>query len=155
MNPDSYESGFFTIQKWGNHMEELQILGKIYYKQIVTENYKKKTAADIQKQIDEIDQQLSEYDAQMSKTMMELTLKAHPQTEAIRAQLNSERDKINMYKLQFQKALDAVDDLIDGSEVDAGDGEFVSTIKVGDSFSAKTKYELVVEDDIIKEIRRV
>mgnify|MGYP004473014905 FL=1 len=135
-------------------MDELQILGKVYYKQIVTENYKKKTAADIQTQIDEIDAQLAEYDAQMNKTLMELTIKAHPQTEAVRAQLNSEREKINMYKTQFQKALAAVDDLVNGSEVDAGDGEFVTTVKMGDSFSANTKYELVVEDDIIKEIRQ-
>ena len=135
-------------------MEELQILGKVTYKQIVTDGYKQRTAAEIQKQIDEIDEQLAEYDKKMSKTMTELTLKAHPQTEAIRAQLNAEREKINIYKDQFQKALDAVDDLIMGSEVDAGEGDFVTTIKVGDSFSASTHFELVVEDDIVKEIRR-
>lgn len=134
-------------------MEELQILGKVYFKQIVTDSYKKKTAAEIQKQIDEIDEQLADYDKKMSKTMTELTLKAHPQTEAIRAQLNAEREKINIYKDQFDKALAAVDDLINGSEVDAGDGEFVTSIKVGDSFSANTKYEIVIEDDIVKEIR--
>ena len=134
-------------------MEELQILGKVYFKQIVTDSYKKKTAAEIQKQIDEIDEQLADYDKKMSKTMTELILKAHPQTEAIRAQLNAEREKINIYKDQFDKALAAVDDLVNGSEVDAGDGEFVTSIKVGDSFSANTKYEIVIEDDIIKEIR--
>lgn len=134
-------------------MEELQILGKVYFKQIVTEAYKQKTAAEIQKQIDEIDEQLADYDKQMSKTMTELTLKAHPQTEAIRAQLNAEREKINVYKEQFNKALAAVDDLVDGAEVDAGDGEFITSIKVGDAFSAKTKYEIVIEDDIVKEIR--
>lgn len=135
-------------------MEELQILGKVTYKQIVTDGYKQKTANDIQKQIDEIDEQLADYDKQMSKTMTELTLKAHPQTEAIRAQLNAERDKINLYKEQFQKALEAVDDLVMGSEVDAGDGDFITSIKVGDSFSGNTKYELVIEDDIVKEIRQ-
>lgn len=134
-------------------MEELQILGKVYFKQIVTDSYKKKTAAEIQKQIDEIDEQLADYDKKMSKTMTELTLKAHPQTEAIRAQLNAEREKINIYKDQFDKALAAVDDLVNGSEVDAGDGEFFTSIKVGDSFSANTKYEIVIEDDIVKEIR--
>ena len=134
-------------------MEELQILGKVYFKQIVTDSYKKKTAAEIQKQIDEIDEQLADYDKKMSKTMTELTLKAHPQTEAIRAQLNAEREKINIYKDQFDKALAAVDDLVNGSEVDAGDGEFITSIKVGDSFSANTKYEIVIEDDIVKEIR--
>ena len=134
-------------------MEELQILGKVFFKQIVTDQYKQKTAQDIQKQIDEIDEQLAEYDKQMSKTMTELTLKAHPQTEAIRAQFNAERDKIGMYKEQFAKALAAVDDLVNGTEVDAGDGEFLTTVKVGDSFSGNTKYELVVENDIVKEIR--
>ena len=115
-------------------MEELQILGKVYFKQIVTDSYKKKTAAEIQKQIDEIDEQLADYDKKMSKTMTELTLKAHPQTEAIRAQLNAEREKINIYKDQFDKALAAVDDLVNGSEVDAGDGEFVTSIKVAIHF---------------------
>ena len=41
-----------------------------------------------------------------------------------------------------------------GSEVEAGDGEFVTTVKVGDSFSGNTRYELVIENDIIKEIRQ-
>lgn len=135
-------------------MEELQILGKVTYKQIVTDGYKQKTANEIQKQIDEINEQLAEYDKKTSKTMTELTLKAHPQTEAIRAQLNAEREKINIYKEQFQKALEAVDDLVMGSEVDAGDGDFITTIKVGDAFSANTKVELVIEDDIVKEIRQ-
>lgn len=135
-------------------MEELQILGKVTFKQIVTEAYKKKTAAEIQKQIDDIDEQLADYDKKMSKTMTELTLKAHPQTEAFRAQFNAEREKINIYKEQFTKAMLAIDDLEMGSEVDAGEGDFVTTIKVGDSFSANTQYELIVEDDIVKEIRR-
>ena len=86
--------------------------------------------------------------------MTELTLKAHPQTEAIRSQLNAEREKILLYKEQFNKALGSVDDLVMGSEVEAGDGEFITTVKVGDSFSGNTKYELVIEDDIIKEIRQ-
>ena len=135
-------------------MEELQILRKVFFKQIVTDGYKQKTAAEIQKQIDEIDEQLADYDKKMSKTMTELTLKAHPQTEAIRSQLNAEREKILLYKEQFNKALGAVDDLVMGSEVEAGDGEFITTVKVGDSFSGNTKYELVIEDDIIKEIRQ-
>ena len=135
-------------------MDALQILGKVTFKQIVTPAYKQKTAADIQKQIDEIDAQLADYDKKMSKTMTELTLKAHPQTEAIRAQLNAEREKINLYKAQFAQALAAVDDLVDGEEVDAGDGDFITTVKVGDSFSGNTRYELVIEDDIIKEIRQ-
>ncbi|MEE0434076.1 MAG: YlqD family protein [Peptococcaceae bacterium] len=135
-------------------MEELQILGKVAYKQIVTPGYKQKAAAEIQKQIDEIDEQLAEYDKKMSKTMTELTLKAHPQTEAIRAQLNAEREKINIYKESFAKALAAVDDLVDGSEVDAGEGEYLTSVKVGDPFSAATAYELVIEDDIVKEIRK-
>ena len=144
---------FLLFQERGNIMEQLQILGKVYYKQIVTDAYNQKTASEIQKQIDEIDKQLADYDKQMSKTMTELTLKAHPQTEAIRAQLNAERDKIAVYKEQFAQALAAVDDLVNGTEVDAGDGEFVTSVKVGDSFSSNAKYELVVEDDIIKEIR--
>ena len=86
-------------------MEELQILGKVFFKQIVTDQYKQKTAQDIQKQIDEIDEQLAEYDKQMSKTMTELTLKAHPQTEAIRAQLNAERDKMVCTRNNLQKHL--------------------------------------------------
>lgn len=135
-------------------MEELQILGKVAFKQIVTPGYKQKAAAEIQKQIDEIDEQLAEYDKKMSKTMTELTLKAHPQTEAIRAQLNAEREKINIYKDSFTKALAAVDDLVDGSEVDAGDGEFLTAVKVGDAFSGATAYELVIEDGIVKEIRK-
>lgn len=135
-------------------MDELKILGKVFYKQIVTDGYKAKASQEIQAQIDEIDHQLEEFDKQMSKTMTELTLKAHPQTEALRQQFNVERDKIAVYKEQFSQALAAVDQLENGKEVETGDGEFVTSIKVGDSFSGTLNYELVIEDDIVKEIRK-
>ena len=62
-------------------------------------------------------------------------------------------DIIWVPELAEMGALAAVDDLVNGTEVDAGDGEFLTTVKVGDSFSGNTKYELVVENDIVKEIR--
>ncbi len=135
-------------------MDALKILGKVYYKQIVTDAYKTKAKKEIQAQMDEIDRQLEEFDKQMSKTMTELTLKAHPQTEALRQQFNMERDKIAVYKEQFAQALAAVDQLENGTEVDTGDGEFITELKVGDSFSSTLNYDLVIEDDVVKEIRK-
>lgn len=135
-------------------MEEIKILGKAYYKQIVTDGYKEKARMEIQKQIDEIDEQLAEFDEQMSKTMTELTLKAHPQTEALRQQFNMEREKIAAYKQQFSAALDAVDKLENGTEVDTGDGDFITTLKVGDAFTENTNYDIIIEDNIVKEIRK-
>lgn len=143
---------FFSIR--GENMEELKILGKAYYKQIVTEGYKARAKAEIQKQIDDINNQLETFDKQMSKTMTELTLKAHPQTEALRQQFNAERDKIAIYKEQFEAAMSAVDQLEDGKEVDGGDGQFVTTVHVGSSFEGSMNYDIVIKDDIIQEIRK-
>jgi hypothetical protein len=143
---------FFLIR--GDPMDEMTILGKVYYKQIVTNSYKARAKAEIQKQIEDINDQLAVFDKQMSKTMTELTLKAHPQTEALRQQFNAERDKIAAYKTQFETAIQAVDALEDGKEVDAGDGEFLTQVHVGDAFEGSLNYELIIKDDIIQEIRK-
>lgn len=134
--------------------DNLTIMGKVTYKQVVTQAYKEKAAAEIQLQIDELNKQLEDFDKQVNKAMTELTLKAHPQTEQMRQQFNVEREKINIYKKQLEETLKEIAELEDGNEVEAGEGNFVSEITVGSEFSPNLSCEVVIKDDKVIEIRK-
>lgn len=133
-------------------MRNLQVMGKVTYKQVVTESYKEKARKEVENEISNIDDEVANFDKQMSKTITELTLKAHPQTEALRQQFNAEREKILLYKEQLKENIKTIDDLEMGARVDAGEGNFVSELAIGDSFTEKLSCEVVVEDDVIVEI---
>lgn len=133
-------------------MSKITIMGKVHYKQVVTDTYKEKARAEIQGEIDKLAQELENFDEQMNKTITELTLKAHPQTEVLRQQFNVERDKIVLYKDQLQASLGAVDTLAMGSYVDAGEGNFVSELEVGQPFTSNLQCEVIVKDDVVVEI---
>lgn len=133
-------------------MRNLQVMGKVTYKQVVTESYKEKARKEVENEISNIDDEVANFDKQMSKTITELTLKAHPQTEALRQQFNAEREKILLYKEQLKESIKTIDDLEMGARVDAGEGNFVSELAIGDSFTEKLSCEVVVEDDVIVEI---
>lgn len=133
-------------------MSKITIMGKVNYKQVVTDRYKEKAREEVQDEIDKLDAELENFDEQMNKTITELTLKAHPQTEALRQQFNVERDKIALYKEQLEASMAAIDGLLMGSKVDAGEGNFVSELEVGQAFSGNLQCEVVVKDDIVVEI---
>lgn len=133
-------------------MRKITIMGKVIYKQVVTETYKEKARQEVQGEIAKLEEELENFDAQMNKTITELTLKAHPQTEALRQQLNVERDKILLYKDQLQASLAAVDTLPMDAHVDAGEGNFVSELEVGQAFTPNLQCEVVVKDDLVVEI---
>lgn len=130
-------------------IEKLTVMGKVNYKQVVTEQYKERARAEVHTEIEKLDAEIDNFDKQMNKTITELTLKAHPQTEALRQQFNAEREKIVLYKDQLQQTLKTIDDLEMESQVDAGEGNFVSELEVGASFTANLTREVIIKDDII------
>lgn len=134
-------------------MDSLQIMGKVAIKQVVTETYKAKTSAEFQKAIEKVDEELATFDKDMQKTLTELTLKAHPQVEQLRRQFNLEREKIAIYKEQLLTSIKEIADLEMGSLVESGEGNFVQEIKVGDNFAQKSRYEIILKDDIVIEIK--
>ena len=134
-------------------MESIKIMGKAQIKQIVTEQYKEKTSAELRKAIQAVDEELANFDKEMNKTLTELTLKAHPQVEQLRRQFNLEREKIAVYKEQLLASIKDIADLEMGGLVDGGEGNYLQDIAVGDNFAAKTSCEVIVKDDVVVEIR--
>ncbi|MBS5916111.1 MAG: hypothetical protein KIB49_04925 [Clostridiales bacterium] len=134
--------------------EKLTVMGKVTYKQVVTQAYKEKALAEVDQQIAKIDEELANFDKQMDKTMTELTLKAHPQIEQLRQQFNMERQKIAVYREQIESGKQAVDILAEGEEVTAGEGNFVTELAVGEPFNLNLNREVVIKDDVVIDIRR-
>lgn len=134
--------------------EKLTVMGKVTYKQVVTQAYKEKALAEVDEQIAKIDEELANFDKQMDKTMTELTLKAHPQIEQLRQQFNMERQKIAVYREQIESGKQAVDILAEGEEVTAGEGNFVTELVVGEPFNLNLNREVVIKDDVVIDIRR-
>ncbi len=134
--------------------DKITVMGKVTYKQIVTPAYKEKAIAEVDEQLKQIDEELSNFDKQMDKTITELTLKAHPQIEALRQQFNLEREKIVVYREQMEASKQTVVDMEEGIQVPAGEGNFVSELSVGDAFDAKLSCEVIVENDRIIAINR-
>lgn len=134
---------------------KLTVMGKVTYKQVVTQAYKDKALAEVDEQIKQIDDELANFDKQMDKTMTELTLKAHPQVEQLRQQFNMERQKIAVYREQMEASKAAVDALQEGEEVTAGEGNFVTELVEGEAFNLNLNREIVVKDDIVIEIRQI
>ncbi|MFM9413126.1 YlqD family protein [Peptococcus simiae] len=134
---------------------KLTVMGKVTYKQVVTQAYKDKALAEVDEQIKQIDDELANFDKQMDKTMTELTLKAHPQVEQLRQQFNMERQKIAVYREQMEASKAAVDALQEGEEVTAGEGNFVTELVEGEAFNLNLNREIVVKDDIVVKIRQI
>lgn len=134
-------------------MESIKILGKMTVKQIVTDDYKVKAGQKFQAEIEKMEQDIAAYEKEMNKTITELTLKAHPQVEQVRRQLNGEKDKLLMYKEQLQMSLQAIAELPLGELVETGEGNFIQEIKVGDHFQDSASCEVILKDDIVQEIK--
>ena len=135
-------------------MESIKMMGKVQIKQIVTEQYKEKTSAEFRKAIQAVDEELANFDKEMNKTLTELTLKAHPQVEQLRRQFNLEREKIAVYKEQLLASIKEIADLEMGALVDGGEGNYLQEIHVGDKFAENTLCEVILQDDVVLEIRK-
>ena len=132
--------------------KKITVMGKVTYKQVVTDAYKEKAMAEVDKEIKGLEEELQNFDDQMNKTITELTLKAHPQIEALRQQFNAERQKIVLYKEQLETGKKQVEELENGTRVSSGEGNFVTELKVGDNFDTQLSCEVVVENNKIIEI---
>lgn len=135
-------------------MESIKVLGKMTVKQVVTEGYKLKVGQQVQAEINKMTEDIAAYEKEMNKTITELTLKAHPQVDQVRRQLNAEKEKLVIYKEQLQMSLQEIADMPEGNLVETGEGNFIQELKVGDHFPTNTNCEVILKDDIIIEINR-
>lgn len=134
-------------------MEKITVMRTINVKQVVTEEFKKKAALEIQNTLKKVDNDIDVFDKQTKKTITELTLKGHPQINQIKQQVENERAKLNNYKQQLLEQLKAVSKLNLGEEVVQGTIDGPMDIKVGDSFENLNKVEVVIKDGVVVEIR--
>ncbi|MDK2822154.1 MAG: hypothetical protein PWQ67_1200 [Clostridia bacterium] len=131
----------------------LTIMRSIVVKQVVTENFKKKTASEIQEALKKVEIDIENFDKQTKKTVTELTLKGHPQINQIKQQIEVEKEKLTSYKQQLLEKLKLVSKLNIDEEVVQGTIEGPLEVKIGDNFDALSRTEMVIKDGIIVDIR--
>ncbi|NLT95755.1 MAG: hypothetical protein GXW85_09545 [Clostridia bacterium] len=134
-------------------MEKITVMRTINVKQVVTEEFKKKAALELQNAIKKVETDIEAFDKQTKKTITELTLKGHPQLNQIKQQVENEKGKLNAYKQQLLEQLKAISKLNLGDEVLHGTIDGPMEIKVGDNFENLSKVEIVIKDGVIVEIR--
>ncbi|MFZ7104522.1 MAG: YlqD family protein [Peptococcaceae bacterium] len=135
-------------------MEKITIMRSVVVKQIITENFKTKAAAEIQESLKKAEFDLDHYDKNTKKTITELTLKGHPQVNQIKQQVEAEKQKLNAYKQQLVDRLKVISKLNLGEEIIQGTIDGPLEVQVGDNFEALNGIEMVIKDGIIIEIRK-
>jgi len=134
-------------------MEKITVMRTIAVKQIVTENFKKKAAFEIQEALKKVEADIENFDKQTKKTITELTLKGHPQINQIKQQVETEKEKLNSYKQELLERLKIISKLNLDEEVVQGTIDGPMDIKVGDNFDSLGKVEIVLKDGVVVEIR--
>lgn len=130
-------------------MDKIQMMGKLVIKQVVTDGYKEKASQQLKEEMEKINSDIAAYEDSMQKAITKLTLKGEPNVELYRRQFMAEKEKLTSYKEQLKLSLDAIMALPDGEIVDAGEGNFLQEIHVGEPFAASTSCEVIVKDDIV------
>ncbi|KJS81241.1 MAG: hypothetical protein JM58_17540 [Peptococcaceae bacterium BICA1-8] len=134
-------------------MEKINVMRTIVVKQIVTENFQKKAALEIQEALKKVEVDIENFDKQTKKTITELTLKGHPQINQIKQQIDTEKEKLTSYKQQLLDQLKIISKLNLDEEIVQGTVDGPMEIKVGDNFDGLNRVEVVLKDGIVMEIR--
>jgi len=126
---------------------------KIRVKIIVTAEFKKELLEEIHLNIQKIEAELSFLEQRAKKTLTELTIKASPQVQGVREQLEWEKRKREESKTSLQEQANKISTLEEGAEVLQGEIEGPVEIKVGDSWEDIFTKEIVLKDGKVVEIR--
>jgi hypothetical protein len=127
---------------------------QILLKAIVTEKLKEQLVADVQEAIQRVEESQDELERQSRRLMLELQRTDLNRAMAFRQQLELEKRKQDDVKAELQEQLKEYQGLPLGEEIARGTVEGDITVKVGDNLMEKLgQAEILVEDDIIKEIR--
>ena len=73
-------------------MEKITVMRTIKVKQVVTDEFKKKAALEVQDALKKVEADIEAFDKQTKKTITELTLKGHPQLNQIKQQVEGEKE---------------------------------------------------------------
>jgi len=131
----------------------LTINRKIRVKTIVTEQFKQELLEEIRLSVQKIDAELSFLEQRAKKTLTELTIKASPQVQAVREQLEWEKKKREENKAALLEQGNRITALEEGTEILQGEIEGPVEIKVGDIWDDIFTKEIVLKDGVVVEIR--
>lgn len=135
--------------------ERLMILKRqVLLKAVVTDRLKEELIQSVDDAIARVVEEQEELDRQSRRLMLELQRTDMNRAMAFRQQLEAEKRKRDDLKAALQEQRQAYEALELGTEFERGTLESDVEVKVGDNIQAKLgQAEILVEDDIIKEIR--
>jgi hypothetical protein len=127
---------------------------QILLKAIVTEKLKQDLHESVVEAIKRVEEEQEELERQSRRLMLELQRTDLNRAMAFRQQLDAEKRKRDDLKAALQEQMSEYAGLELGEEITRGTLEGDVEIKVGDNLEQKMgQAEIVVEDDIVKEIR--
>jgi hypothetical protein len=127
---------------------------QIVLKAIVTERLKQDLHESVSDAIKRVEEEQEELERQSRRLMLELQRTDLNRAMAFRQQLDAEKRKRDDLKAALQEQMKEYSGLTLGEEITRGTLEGDVEVKVGDNLEEKMgQAEVVVEDDIIKEIR--
>lgn len=127
---------------------------EVLLKAVVTERLKSELIEAVQEAIQRVDEQQEDLDRQSRRLMLELQRTDMQRAMAFRQQLEIEKRKQEDVKAALQEQLAEYNGLELGSEFTRGTIESHVDVQVGDNIQDKlARAEILVEDDIIKEVR--
>lgn len=127
---------------------------QILLKAVVTERLKEQLIQDVQDAIQRVEESQEELDRQSRRLMLELQRTDMNRAMAFRQQLEAEKRKQDDVKAELQEQLTAYQGLELGEEIARGTLEGDVEVGVGDNLVEKLgQAEILVEDDVVKEVR--
>jgi hypothetical protein len=127
---------------------------QVLLKAVVTDRLKEELIQSVEEAIARVVEEQDELDRQSRRLMLELQRTDMNRAMAFRQQLEGEKRKREDLKAALQEQRQAYDALELGAEFERGTLESEVEVKIGDNIQAKLgQAEILVEDDIIKEIR--
>lgn len=127
---------------------------QILLKAIVTEKLKQDLHESVVEAIKRVEEEQEELDRQSRRLMLELQRTDLNRAMAFRQQLDAEKRKRDDLKAALQEQMAEYSALSLGEEIARGTLEGDVEVRVGDNLEQKMgQAEIVVEDDLIKEIR--
>lgn len=127
---------------------------EILLKAVVTERLKTELVEAVQEAIQRVEEQQDDLERQSRRMMLELQRTDMQRAMAFRQQLEIEKRKQEDVKAALQEQLKEYQDLEMGTEFPRGTIESQVEVQVGDNIQEKlARAEILVEDDIIKELR--
>jgi hypothetical protein len=127
---------------------------QVLLKAVVTERLKDELIQSVEEAITRVQDEQDELDRQSRRLMLELQRTDMNRAMAFRQQLEGEKRKREELKTALQEQRTAYQGLELGTEFERGSLESDVEVSVGDNIQERLgQAEILVEDDIIKEIR--